>query len=41
MSIDWVDRVLEAMGFGLIFRGWMAMLNREAVQGDPDLEVFQ
>ncbi len=30
VSMDWVDRVLEAMGFGLIFRGWMATLHRGA-----------
>ena len=30
VSLDWVDRVLEAMGFGLIFRGWIHTLHREA-----------
>jgi hypothetical protein len=30
VSMDWVDRVLEAMGFGLIFSGWMATLHRGA-----------
>jgi len=29
--MDWVDRVLEAMGFGLIFSGWMATLHRGAL----------
>jgi hypothetical protein len=28
--MDWVERVLEAMGFGLIFRGWIATLHRGA-----------
>jgi hypothetical protein len=31
VSMDWVGRVLEAMGFGLIFRGWMATLHRGAL----------
>ena len=26
----WLDNVLEAMGFGLIFRGWIAALHRQA-----------
>ena len=30
MSMDWVDSVLEAMGFGLVFRGWIATLHRGA-----------
>ena len=30
VSMDWVDRVLEAMGFGLIFRGWIGTLHRGA-----------
>ncbi len=30
VSMDWVDRVLEAMGFGLIFRGRIATLLRGA-----------
>ena len=30
VSLDWVDRVLEAMGFGAIFRGWVATLHRGA-----------
>jgi hypothetical protein len=30
VSLDWVDKVLEAMGFGLIFRGWISTLHREA-----------
>ncbi len=28
--MDWVDSVLEAMGFGQVFRGWIATLHREA-----------
>jgi hypothetical protein len=31
VSMDWVDRVLEARGFGLIFRGWIATLHRGAL----------
>ena len=30
VSLDWVDRVMEAMGFGAIFRGWVATLHRGA-----------
>ncbi len=30
VSMDWVDSVLEAMGFGQVFRGWIASLHREA-----------
>jgi hypothetical protein len=30
VSMDWVDSVLEAMGFGQVFRGWIAILHREA-----------
>ena len=30
VSMDWVDSVLEAMGFGQVFRGWIATLHREA-----------
>jgi hypothetical protein len=26
--MDWVDSVLEAMGFGQVFRGWIATLQR-------------
>jgi hypothetical protein len=28
--MDWVERVLEAIGIGLIFRGWIATLHRGA-----------
>jgi hypothetical protein len=28
--MDWVDSVLEAMGFGQVFRGWIATFHREA-----------
>jgi len=27
--MEWVDKVLEAMGFGLIFRGWLQTLHRD------------
>ncbi len=30
VSMDWVDSILEAMGFGQVFRGWIATLHREA-----------
>jgi len=30
VSLPWVDRVMEAMGFGTVFRGWMATLHRGA-----------
>ncbi len=30
VSLPWLDKVMEAMGFGLIFRGWIATLHREA-----------
>ncbi len=30
VSMDWVDSVLKAMGFGQVFRGWIATLHREA-----------
>ena len=30
VSLPWVDRVMKAMGFGNIFRGWMATLHRGA-----------
>jgi hypothetical protein len=30
VSMDWVDSVLEAMGFGQVFQGWIAILHREA-----------
>ncbi len=30
VSLEWVDRVLEAMGFGHGFRGWVATLHRGA-----------
>ena len=30
VSLDWLDRVMEAMGFGLIFRGWIQTLHRGA-----------
>ena len=29
VSLEWVDRVLEAMGFGETFRGWVATLHRD------------
>jgi hypothetical protein len=29
VSLSWVDKVMEAMGFGAIFRGWMATLHRD------------
>ncbi len=29
VSLEWVDRVLEAMGFGATFRGWVATLHRD------------
>jgi hypothetical protein len=28
--MDWEDRVLEAMGFGLLFRGWIATIHIKA-----------
>jgi hypothetical protein len=30
VSLDWLDQVIEAMGFGLIFRGWIKTLHRGA-----------
>jgi hypothetical protein len=30
VSLSWVDKVMEAMGFGAIFRGWMSKLHRGA-----------
>jgi len=30
VSMVWLDSVLEAMGFGLIFRGWISTLHRQA-----------
>ncbi len=30
VCLEWVDRVLEAMGFGRTFRGWVATLHRDA-----------
>ncbi len=29
VSLPWVDKVMEAMGFGTIFRGWVATLHRD------------
>ncbi len=29
VSLPWVDKVMEAMGFGAIFRGWVATLHRD------------
>ena len=29
VSLSWVDKVMEAMGFGTIFRGWVATLHRD------------
>jgi hypothetical protein len=30
VSIQWLDRVLEAMGFGAVLRHWVATLHRRA-----------
>ena len=30
VSMQWLDRVLEAMGFGAVLRGWVATLHRQA-----------
>jgi exonuclease III len=30
VSLPWLDKVLEAMGFGLLFRGWVRTLHRRA-----------
>jgi hypothetical protein len=30
VSIQWLDRVLEAMGFGVVLRRWVATLHRQA-----------
>jgi len=30
VSMEWLDKVLEAMGFGRIFRGWISTLHRGA-----------
>ena len=29
VSLPWLDKVMEAMGFGIIFRGWVATLHRD------------
>jgi hypothetical protein len=29
VSLSWVDKVMEAMGFGATFRGWVATLHRD------------
>jgi len=31
MPMDWVDRVLKAMGYGLVFRGLISPIHREVV----------
>jgi hypothetical protein len=45
VSLQWLDRVLEAMGFGLVLRQWVATLHRHATACfmlhslSPDQEV--